>query len=693
MTVYTSDIAIQIIGDSVTRDFPFAIPFMAAADVIVLLQDASGVNVAPPPVLNGLNPQDYQLIVPNPGAVPPYPAGATIRFNVAPATGYTGSAKRSTAVVQPVTLVDDAKMPATTINQELDRLTMIDQETSANVAYILGLLPFIDIDLVGLIMKWRGDWKTNTDYNLGDTVIGPQEGIYVAVVIHNSGAAFDASKWDLAVDFTTLNQAVADAQAAAILAQAAAQTIPVPGGAGNAGMVPTVNVAGNAYTLRAALLASVADPTNKWDAQNKLLTNVRTGVSANDAVNLAQMNAAIVAAGGVPAPAPGDVGKFLKATAAGVFAWNLIVTADLSDATAYMKGLLTSVANAGAFIAAIGAVPATRQIIAGTNLTGGGDLSADRTITHANSAVAPGSYVNANITVDARGHVTAAANGSVAAPIFITTAIDTGLDGSYRDGTLECTANLTVTLPNLTDPDKGFRVTILNNSATESHDVTINPAVGGQLIDGVAQRKIWPGTKLRLLWKGGGAWVTVNEGWAPATRAIATLGTEPTLDVSMMLIPANAREVFIQWKECQPVGGTGTDLLGRISVDGMATFDAGATNYSQVAGIVNTAGGSSGIISAGAANWTFSFNAVTNVALTGAPKCDGKLLINGARQGGTRPTAFSDFAYPSGAAAWEASYYGNHMHKTAHSIDGFRLLWSTAGRTFSVGSSLEVYWR
>ena len=77
-------------------------------------------------------------------------------------------------------------------------------------------------------------------------------------------------------------------------------------------------------------------------------------------------------------------------------------------------------------------VDKTTTITAGTGLSGGGDLSANRTISLANTAVTAGSYGSSSaipvITVNAQGQLTAASTASIAVPTVIA-------DGEYATNT------------------------------------------------------------------------------------------------------------------------------------------------------------------------------------------------------------------------------------------------------------------
>src|SRR5262249_9579527 len=134
-TVSTTANKVQATGNGVTTAFSFPYLFFATTDLLVTLFDTSAnADVSPAPVLNGVATYDYTVTGTFDSSKGEYTAGGTVTFNNAPPSNYRITIERVVPATQSVTLIDNSKFPANTVNGALDRLTVLVQR----VAQLIG---------------------------------------------------------------------------------------------------------------------------------------------------------------------------------------------------------------------------------------------------------------------------------------------------------------------------------------------------------------------------------------------------------------------------------------------------------------------------------------------------------------------------------------------------------------------------
>lgn len=183
------------------------------------------------------------------------------------------------------------------------------------------------------------------------------------------------------------------------------------------------------------------------DALNKRIVNVAAPVDPTDAVRKAELDAAVLAAGNVPAPGPGGQ-RFLTSIDATTWQW-----ATLLSVLGYTP------ADAAALTALL-----ARTVTAGSGLTGGGDLSANRSFAVDSSIVA--TLANVQAFTGAKRYT----------PVTLTDAatIAWGLDAAPL-ARVTLAGNRTVGAPT-NQRDGGMFILIVNQDATGGRTLAWNAA-------------------------------------------------------------------------------------------------------------------------------------------------------------------------------------------------------------------------
>jgi len=173
---------------------------------------------------------------------------------------------------------------------------------------------------------------------------------------------------------------------------------------------------------------------------------------------------------------------------------------------------LSDVASASTSLTNLGGVPTARTVSAGTGLSGGGDLTADRTLSLANTAVTAGSYGSstqvAALTVDAQGRLTDVSNqaitpAGIGAQIALTSAAPLAIDkgGTGAISTQAAISNLGIgmrmveaqTTANIVGTMVGnvFTVTATGVFATDGYTPVLGDIIAFALQTTTTQNGFW----------------------------------------------------------------------------------------------------------------------------------------------------------------------------------------------------------
>jgi len=119
MSLLTEDHKIQDLGDDSTTEFPFPLRFLKNEHLKVTTTETTGLGLDTPRFIN----VDYSVT----GAREQ--DGGTVIFNVAPVTGERVTVERIVPVIQESVFEFLGTFPEDTVEDQLDYLTMIDQQT------------------------------------------------------------------------------------------------------------------------------------------------------------------------------------------------------------------------------------------------------------------------------------------------------------------------------------------------------------------------------------------------------------------------------------------------------------------------------------------------------------------------------------------------------------------------------------